>query len=231
MAEEMGTVEIEGMKFTLFYDYDQLRDRRLAELSENGKIEWFGLRMEMVFLGPLRKIFNKESVAHKELNSPPKSDWPRAAVMTAAFSILLNGVEAVGSFLNYSKTYIHEHRRNKTNTYFAFRGFIQRYMKDWDILVQGTSYESSYLPEILWKYFRNGIAHYFVVKGGGIEYEADRTRWMIRYGGYLEIGPIRFFEDFLKGVTNFFEDAKCNNRESFLKRFEEAYPSKEEVTK
>jgi hypothetical protein len=67
MAKEMGIIEIEGMEFTLFYDYDQLRDRKLTELSEEGKIKWFGFRMEMVFLEPLRKIFNRESVAHKNL--------------------------------------------------------------------------------------------------------------------------------------------------------------------
>jgi len=224
MAKEMGTIEIEGMEFTLFYDYDQLKDGKLAKLSEDGKIKWFGFRTEMVFLEPLRRIFNRKSVAHKELNSSPESDWPRAAVMTAAFSILLNGVEALGSFLNYSKTCVHEHKRKRSKNYFAFREFIRRYMKDWDVVIQDTSYPSSYLPEILWEYFRNGIAHAFVVGGGGIEYEADPTRWLIKWGGYLEIGPVRFFEDFLKGVTNFFEHAKSEHRMNFLSRFKAAYP-------
>jgi hypothetical protein len=224
MAKEMGTVEIEEMQFTLFYDYDQLRDGKLTRLSKGGKIKWFELRTEMVFLEPLRKIFNRKSVAHKELNSSPESNWPRAAVMTAAFSILLNGVEALGSFLNCSKTFVHEHNRKRGKNYFAFREFIQRYMKDWDVLVQGTSYKFSYLPEILWEHFRNGITHAFVVGGGGIEYDADPTRWKIKWGGYLEIGPISFFEDFLKGVNNFFEDAKANHTMNFLQRFEAAYP-------
>lgn len=224
MAKEMGTIEIEGIEFTLFYDYDQLRDRKLTQLSGDGKIKWFGFRMEIILLEPLRRIFNRESVAHKELNSSPESDWPRAAVMIAAFSILLNGVEALGYFLHYSKTYVHEHWRKRGANYFAFREFIQRYMKDWDVLVQGTSYKSSYLPEILWDHFRNGIAHNFVIKGGGIEYEADPTRWKIKWGGYLEIGPTRFFDDFLKGVTDFFEDAKSKHQVNFLSRFKEAYP-------
>ena len=172
----------------------------------------------MVFLEPLRKIFNKESVAHKELNSSPEADWPRAAVMTPAFSILLNGVEALGSFL------VQENNRKRGKNDFAFREFIQAYMKDWDVKVQGTSYKSSYLPEILWKHFRNGIAHAFVVEGGGIEYEADPQRWLIKWGNYLEIGPIRFFEDFQKGVTNFFEDANSKHLPNFLSRFKKTYP-------
>jgi hypothetical protein len=223
MAKEIGTIEIEGMEFTLFYDYDQLRDGKLTKLSEDGKIKWFEFRTEMVFLEPLRKIFNRESVAHKELNSSPEADWPRAAVMTPAFSILLNGVEALGSFLNYSKTFVHEHNRKRGKNYFAFREFIRTYMKDWDVKVQGTSYKSSYLPEILWEHFRNGIAHAFVVEGGGIEYEVDPQRWLIKWGSYLEIGPIRFFEDFQKGVTNFFEDANSKHLTNFLSRFKETY--------
>jgi hypothetical protein len=96
--------------------------------------------------------------------------------------------------------------------------------KDWDGLVQGTFYKSSYLLEILWEYFRNGIAHAFVIRGGGIEYGTDPARWKIKWGGYLEIEPIGFFEDFQKGVTNVFEDAHSKHLTNFLSRFEETYP-------
>ena len=98
-------------------------------------------------------------------------------------------------------------------------------MKDWDVLVQGTFYKSSYLPEILWKYFRNGIAHAFVIRSGGIEYGTVPERWKIKWRGYLEIEPNIFFDDFLKGVTNFFEDAESRHQEvNFLPGFKAAYP-------
>jgi len=45
-----------------------------------------------------------------------------------------------------------------------------------------------------------------------------------KYGGYLEIGPIRFFEDFQKGVTNFFEDANSKHLTNFLSNFKKTYP-------
>ena len=225
MGEEVGKKRIENDDFTLFYDYDELRDGKLSKLSVDGKIEWFRHRMKAVFLSPLRKLFDQTSDVHKQLNSPPNTEWPWSAFMTATFSILLNGVEALGSFLPYSKTFVHEHNKNRGKNYFRFRGFIQSYMPDWDVEIPGTSYQSSYLPEILWDHFRNGIAHAFVVEGGGIEFEADPTRWKIKWGRYLEIGPIRFFEDFEKGVTNFFEDAKSKYRKEFLSRFEVAYPS------
>ena len=81
-------------------------------------------------------------------------------------------------------------------------------MRDWDVCVEGTAYQdkkgqrykSVYIPLILWDHFRNGIANAFVVKGGGIEYEADKIGFLIKYDGYLEIGPIKFFQDFEKAL-------------------------------
>lgn len=225
MGEPIGRKVIEGIEFTLFYDYDQLQNQNLRKLTDAGKIEWFLYRMEAVFLLPLRNLFDRKSDVHKQLNSSGDVEWPWNSFITATFSVLLNGVEALGSFLPYSKSFVHENNKNRGKNYFRFREFIQRYMKEWDVKITKTFYKSSYLPEILWDHFRNGIAHAFVIQGGGIEYEADPTkRWSIKWGGYLEIEPIRFFEDFQKGVTDFFKDAKSKHKTNFLLRFEEVYP-------
>jgi hypothetical protein len=189
MGEKVGEKRIEDDVFTLFYDYDELRDRKLSKLSPAGKIEWFKSRMGAVFLNPLRKLFDRDSDAHKELNSAPNSEWPWTAIMTGAFSFLLNGIEALGSFLPQVTTNTIEHERKKNApNYFAFKEFIKQYMSNWDICVEntdyrgknGAKYDKVYLPQILWKYFRNGIAHAFVVQGGGIEFEADKVE-----SGYL----------------------------------------------
>jgi hypothetical protein len=225
MGEPMGRKKIEDIEFTLFYDYDQLENQNLSKLTPDGKIEWFQYRMEVVFLSPIRKLFDRQSDVHKQLNSSPYSEWPWNAFITAAFSILLNGVEALGSFLPYSKKFVNESKRNRSKNYYRFREFICKYMGDWNTNITGTSYKSSYLPEILWDHFRNGIAHAFVIEGGGIEYDTDPTnKWKIKWGRYLEIEPIRFFEDFLKGLNSFFKDVKGNQRMYFLNRFKETYP-------
>jgi len=36
----MPHANIEGIDFTLFYDYDQLQAGKLTRLSDNGKIDW-----------------------------------------------------------------------------------------------------------------------------------------------------------------------------------------------
>lgn len=212
----MANAQIEDQEFTLFYDYDQLRDRKLTQLTDDGQVEWFRLRMECVFLEPLRRIFDRESVAHRELNSSPEDDGPSRTVMIAAFSILLNGIEALGSFLTSTRT------SNRDNFY----AFITNYMRNWDTIVSGTSYQTDCLPEILWKHFRNGVAHGFVIEGGGIDYEADETRWLVR-DRCLEIGPERFFDEFQTGVGAFIDDIsnpKSNRRTRFMSRFREVYP-------
>jgi len=232
MGQAMGKKTIEGIELTLFYDYDQLRDGKLSSLTDDGKIEWFRLRMEMVLLEPLRRVLNRKSLAYRELNSSQKSLWPRAAFMTAAFSILLNGVEALGSFIPYDRKITKEHYKKKGSNYFAFRAFIKEYMKKWDTEVRGTSYKDRngnvyknvYLPLVLWDHFRNGIAHAFVVKGGGIEYMKKPLKWKVESNGQLEIEPVRFFKSFLIGVNKFFVDIKSKHRTSFLTRFKLAYP-------
>lgn len=232
MGQAIGKNTIEGIQLTLFYDYDQLRDWKLSSLTDDGKIEWFRLRMEMVFLEPLRRVLNRKSLAYRELNSSQKSLWPRAAFMTAAFSILLNGVEALGSFMPHDSKITKEHYKKSGSNYFAFKAFIKEYMKDWDTEVQGTSYKDrngnvykrAYLPLVLWDHFRNGIAHAFVVEGGGIEYMKKPLKWKAESNGQLEIEPVRFFEAFLIGVNKFFVDIKSKHRISFLKRLKVTYP-------
>jgi len=43
--------------------------------------------------------------------------------------------------------------------------------------------------------------------------------------GRFQIGPHRFFNDFLAGVEAFFIDIKAARRADFLRRFDYLYPS------
>ncbi len=90
---------IEGKDFTLYYDYDQLRDGKLSPLTEGGKIDWFRLRMQFVFLAPIERLFTAKSPAYRELNSTKPDDLPARSSVIASFSLLLNGIEALGSWL------------------------------------------------------------------------------------------------------------------------------------
>jgi len=177
---QITRAQIEGIEFTLHFDYDQLGDRKLSLLSEEGKIEWFRLRMNYVFLTPLKCLYGGRSPAYRALNSMKQDDLPARSFVIATFSVLLNGIEALGSFMTSPKA-------SKRKNFFAF---MSTYMPQWDTAQKGD------LKELLWNHFRNGIAHGFCIAGGGIDNEADRARW-IESSGSLHIGPNVFFKDFV----------------------------------
>jgi hypothetical protein len=211
----MPNATIENMTFELFYTHDQLRDNKFSQLSSGGKVEWLRLRMQMIFIEPLNRLLDRNSVAWKTLNSHAEEEDPRRTVDIASFSILLNGVEALGSFL-------FPPNRNKQRNFFRF---IKDYMPDWNVVVQGTTHTTKDMPYILWQHFRNGIAHAFVIELGGIEFSLS-SRWEVQ-DGVLAINPKKFYDDFLVGQVKFFEDIKNvqNPKHNvFLERFRDAYP-------
>jgi hypothetical protein len=139
---QIARAHIEDQDFTLYYDYDQLRDGKLSRLTPQGKIEWFRLRMRFVFLAPIERLFTAKSPAHRELNSIKSNDLPARSFVIASFSILLNGIEALGSFVSGSS-------KNEMR----FRAFIVRYMSSWDVRVPNSPYPTADLTAILWTHF------------------------------------------------------------------------------
>ena len=217
---------IEAKDFTLYYDYDQLRDGKLSLLTPDGKIEWFRLRMHFVFLEPIERLFTAKSPAYRELNSIKSNDLPARSFAIASFSVLLNGIEAIGSFLTDSN-------KNKVRFY----AFITKCMSSWDVRVSNSPYPTADLKAILWTHFRNGITHGFCISNGGLDNEADTAPggWQIVTDtgpsgvttSRLVIGPNAFFRDFQTGVDQFFMALKRDpvRRRKFLARFQNVYLS------
>ena len=208
--------EIEGIEFTLYYDYDQLQARKLSQLTEDGEIEWFRLRVNYVFLEPLSCLYSGKTPAYRALNSIDQGDLPARSFVIGSFSVLLNGIEALGSFMTA------EPDEDKRKNFFAF---ITTYMKSWNKDIRDSPFPTRDLKTILWEHFRNGIAHGFCIQRGGIDNEADGPRW-IAASNYLRIGPNTFFHDFVAGVQSFFSDVRNDptRRNTFLRRFRRLYP-------
>ena len=201
---------VDGIEFTLYYDYDQLQAGKLSLLNDDGKIKWFRLRMNFVFLEPLRCLYGGKTPAYRALNSMDQDDLPARSFVVATFSLLLNGIEALGSFMTADP------KASKRANFFAF---MRAHMKPWDKHIQKGD-----LKTILWKGYRNGIAHGFCIPDGGIDNEADGPRWIVA-SNYLHIGPNTFFQDFVAGVETFFVDVGNDPaRSTFLRRFRQLYP-------
>ncbi|MFQ6019075.1 MAG: hypothetical protein ACE5KF_12880, partial [Kiloniellaceae bacterium] len=81
----------------------------------------FRSRMDFVFLEPLRRLYGDKTTAYRELNSTKQNDLPARSFVIATFSVLLNGIEALGSFLTPP------HSGKKDNFY----AFLKAYMTSW----------------------------------------------------------------------------------------------------
>src|SRR6266478_2313584 len=112
---------IEGKDCTLHYDYDQIDRRILSHLSPGGRVEWFEHRMQFVFLEPLKALYGGKTAAHRALNSTKENDLPARSFVVPTFSVLLNGIEALGSFL-----------APMTSSKTRFRVFLTTYIPDWN---------------------------------------------------------------------------------------------------
>lgn len=157
------------------------------------------------------------NVAYRALNSMDQEDLPARSFVIAAFSILLNGIEALGSFITARP------EDDKRANFFAF---MTAYMKPWNKHIPNSPYAPlGDMKAILWEHFRNGIAHGFCIERGGIDNEADGPRWIVGPNS-LHIGPNPFFQDFRLGLDSFFADLNSDPGRSstFLARFRQLYP-------
>ena len=208
-----------GPRFSCYYDYDQLRDCKLTGLADHQKVAWFRKRTEMTFLDPLRAIFrNPLSQTFQNLMSdelvPPRS------FSIALMSVMLNGVEALGSFLEPELG--GSRGDNKT----MFESFVEKYLPEWwRKPVSGGSPDITFL---LWECFRNGVAHGFqITPPGSLEFLKDEPyRWEPQMR-IVQVCPLHFFNDLDTGVNNYCLDLRSNQEvlRRFIHRFQSVYPN------
>ena len=215
----MTYASIENIGFSLFYDYDQLRDGKLTKLSDNGKIEWFRQRTEMVLMEPTRRLFDPSSTVRAELNSTDPTDLPLRTFTIPAFSILLNAIESLGG-------YIVPNAVGRDRNWQRFEAFVRTYMTPWTAPVPaGVRCAGPNLVDVLWKGYRNAVAHDFKIEGAGIDIQAKSRFEMIN--GLLQIQPELFHRDFEAGVGDFLAKVShggAPERSDFLQHFRCVFP-------
>jgi len=195
---------IAGDPFSLFYDYDQTRDRKLSKLGPREKVLWFRARMEMVFLQPLRHLWQESSEVFRVLmlTSPDKA--PPCSFSIAAMVVMLDGVEAIGGLLAPDIP----NRKLGANRE-RFNTFLGLYMAPWVPLA-----------DVLWRDFRNGIAHGFQISPPhSLEFLEEGP--FERQGGVTYVCPLHFFRDLETAVAAYL-DALCTD-EPLLQKFEKGF--------
>jgi len=210
----MKKINIEGHLCSLFMDYDKYPVDILSQLSDDGKIEWLEKRMNMIFLDPMRKIYNRNSVAHKELHRQKNRNPMNPMVMM--LSLLLNGIEALGSFLTFYNG------RNKNSV--RFNTFMDGYMLNWTQRINVPNEGYKKLSEFLWSKYRNGLAHSFAILKAGIDDVQGNSIFKIQ-DNILQIDGQKFFRDLTIAINSMFSDVKNNTqvKQIFIRRFNGEY--------
>jgi hypothetical protein len=131
---------LEPDPFTLFCDDDELDDAKLGALSAKEKSISLRHRIDMVFIEPLRRIFKEEEFFDRLLRT--KSDRNvHSCFSIAIMSIMLSGVEALGSFMKPERA-----ERDRLLNKELFYMFLRTYMPDWN---KRTPTLEATVPEIL----------------------------------------------------------------------------------
>lgn len=136
-----------------------------------------------------------------------KSDNHDLAI--GVMTLICCAIEALGHFKN-GRT---DKNKFKGSDKEDFRKFISEYIP-----------EAGIISSKLYKYFRSGLAHAFVIEKGGIEgeieglYKKERRKQV-----FYEVNPWKLFELLKNGTENYFKNLKDKNRTKLRKNFKNRF--------
>jgi hypothetical protein len=167
---------------TGWIDYDR---PLLPALDRVGRIDYFERRTRLVALNPLHRILQSE-ILPKDAEGRQIEDSSALLIFGVAICC---SIESLGKFVSGGGAGNHN----------RFSAFLHKYMNP--------SYRTEELAgktygDILWVYFRNGLAHGFAVRHGGYEGNAGGP-YFVPHGDILEINPTLLLDDLCNGFANY----------------------------
>jgi hypothetical protein len=171
---------------------DEDRDRlRLEPLPV--WIDWFEYRVHLVSINPLRHILDTQITA----------DPDSSALLIAGVS-LCSTIEATGKFI----TGVEDAAGRTIGNGMRFERFVTDYMsKELGARHIGKRSYST----IIWKDFRNGLAHGFAVCGGGFNGNRGNPYFGLDASGNLTVNPAELFDDFVQGFKRYVADLRAGD--------------------
>lgn len=161
----------------------------LPALDADERVDYFEKRVRQVVINPVERLLGP---LRQEIDGRPDS----SALLVVGVAICCS-IEAAGKFVTGSRG----------KNWEKFAAFRDRYMSpDYGLArIQGESY-----GDILWKYFRNGIAHGFVVCHGGFDGNGGAYFKEEEIAGRpsLLINPDKLFADFREGFDRYLGDLR-----------------------
>ena len=166
-------------------DIDRLH---LESFTKSQKIRYFHARVQRTVIAPLRRMCANVRLGTKHENP-----------LLCFGTCICCAIEALGKFYTGRLSGRGVSRAN-------FIAFVENYMNPGWL---GHSFAGQRYVDQLWASFRNGLAHGFVIKRGGFEYQRVPFRVKI-VGGVqqLEVDPARLFRDFRRGLATFVRDLR-----------------------
>jgi hypothetical protein len=163
-------------------DYDR---PFLSTLTYKQKVTWFHRRLNLTLIKPIKYVYRGVSKSSQQ-----------SALLILATSICC-AIEALGKFYSGGRGNKHDN----------FREFLKKFMAAEYMRhsVDGMTYEN-----ILWKYFRNGLAHGFAICHGGFEHQTSYFSVKTCSGKRtLIIDPKNFLDDFLFGLRKYLSELRA----------------------
>jgi len=200
MEPPQNEIELGGKKISLFFDYND--KSVLKALNFNDKVTFLQERAKLVFLDSLEELFYLER--EKALTK---------FHLLNATTIICCAIEGLGHYLT-----------GTDEAGASFKEFIKEFMDpefQKTLTVNGKPFSYS---DIAWEDFRNGLAHGFYIKRGGIERENFYFHFDHKIG--LQVNIDCFFSDFKNAFVSFFDKLQSSDEKSifgktFTRRFEE----------
>ena len=177
-------------QWTYWADYD-CSELAKVPLKDRQEVwtDWLQERVRRFVLEPLRKIKG-------DLIQPPDDS---SALLIFSVSLLC-AVEAMGKYLKGSNT---------SGNRVRFEAFVTSYMhEDYNLKsINGDKYVT-----LLWKHFRNGIAHGFAIAKGKFEQNNDEPYFVESRDAadhaVLSLNWDKLFDDFEEACNRYFKDVR-----------------------
>lgn len=190
---------------TGWIDYDR---PSLPALGRGDRIDYLERRTRLVALNPLRRILQSE-ILPKDTAGNLIADSSALLIFGVAVCC---SIESLGKFVN----------GGAGNNQDRFKAFLHNYMSPSFRLekLAGKTY-----GEILWRYFRNGLAHGFAVCHGGYEGSVGGP-YFRPSGTMLEINPTSLLEDLYGGFDKYMKDLRsAPDADPIYKNFDTVFTS------
>jgi len=190
---------------TGWVDYDR---PFLPALGRTGRIDYFETRTRLVALNPLHRILQREILPRDAAGNRIEDS---SALLIFGIAICCS-IEALGKFVNGGA------RGNQRR----FEAFLHSYMNPG---FQTEELAGNTYGEMLWRYFRNGLAHGFAVCHGGYEGNADEPYFRPR-DGVLTINPASLLEDLCCGFDRYLGDLRsASDADQLYQKFNAVFTS------